>query len=218
MTAFVTKSEYVYTFIRKKIVNGEWEQGREIVITDIINEFGVSHIPVREALKRLESDGLVENYPHKGFRVTLLDRQKIRQLLAIRAVLEGYAGRVVAENCSDELISKLEELYAQMDMCVVQRDNTGFPDLNFRFHREICLACELPMLSDMIFNLWDGGSWSRSIFSFYPNRSRSSNAEHAEIIGALKRRSPDETERLIREHKFRNSQLLESVSDKKKEE
>jgi DNA-binding GntR family transcriptional regulator len=212
---FETKADYVFKTIKNKILTGEWKQGQDIIISKVAEELQVSTIPVREALKRLQMEGLIDIIPHKGACVTTLDRDKINEIISIRAVLEGYAARTAVPFIDENKFSKIKEMADKMNEYAVQGDDEQFANANKEFHRFLYKQSPFKMLYDMIFKLWDGGNWSKSVFAFNPSRMRESVKEHYEIIEAIKEKDEEKVEYLVRQHKLKNAKLLEQVSEKR---
>lgn len=211
---FATKADYVFTYLKEKIIKGELKQGERIVISTVAEELNVSSIPVREALKRLETEGLVKNIPHKGAQVSSFDFKKLNEILSIRAVLEGYATRTAIPQINNKLMEKLEKMVDEMRRYAEEEDDESFCIANQEFHRRLYQQCPFPRLYDMIFQLWDGGNWSKSIFAFNPGRMKESVREHQEILQAIKEGDEEKVEKLVRAHKLRNRDLFKKLAEK----
>ena len=210
---YETKSNHVFSYLRKKILNGSYKQGASIVISRVAKELGISAIPVREALKRLESEGLIEIIPHKGARVTLFEKNKINDVLVIRAVLEGYAARTVSESISEETLAKLNEMNKEMKIVAEEGKDEIFCELNKDFHRLLYKNSSHLLLYKTIFDLWDEGNWSKSLFAFFPEKMKESVNEHLEILQALKNHDQDTVEKMTREHKMKNIEFYNKISN-----
>lgn len=214
---FTTKTEYLYQAIRKKIVSGEWPQGLNVVISKVAEEFNVSAIPVREALRRLDSEGLIQITPHKGAHVASLDRKKVEEIYAIRTLLEGYATSTAANFIDAETLDSLKAMMDDMDALAEAKDTERYGEKNKEFHRSIYRCSPYPMLYDMIFNLWDSENWSRVVFAFYPDRMDRSNDDHRRIVEAIEKKEVDRLELLVREHKRETAELLHEIALKKQQ-
>jgi len=205
---YKTKSGFVYELMREKIVSGEWPQGMNIIVATIAKEIGVSAIPVREAMKLLESEGLVVLEPHKGARVTEFDTEKIMEVMSIRGVLEGYAANVALPFLDREAFADLHRRVEEMDSFVKAGECDRFIAANKEFHRTIYAKGPFPLLNEMIFKLWDGGGFSRIVFAFRPERIKTAHEDHIAILRALEGNNGDEAERLIRQHKLGLAKVL----------
>lgn len=208
-SVFTTKSEFVHNYLKENILMGELSMGESLNISQIAKELKVSTIPVREAIQRLESEGLVDIIPHKGAFVRTFDPEKVKEIFSIRAVLEGLAAKMAVTNLDDEKISYLKKMTEEMNQCALEEDEEQFGILNKEFHRFI-YEHSSPMLFDMIFNLWTG-NWSKAIFVFKPGRMREAVAEHQEIIDAIEAKDEELVEQLVKTHKLKTAELFESA-------
>jgi DNA-binding GntR family transcriptional regulator len=208
-TVFTTKTDYVHNYLKEKILVGELRMGESINISQYSKELQVSIIPVREAIQRLEKEGLVDIVPHKGAYVRSFDPDMIKEIFSIRAVLEGLAAKMAIPNLDAEKISHLREMTEKMKQCALEEDDEHFGILNKEFHQFI-YKHSTPMLFDMIFNLWTG-NWSKAIFVFKPSRMHEAVAEHFEIIDAIEAKDEYLTEQLVKTHKMKTAELFESA-------
>ncbi len=198
MHYYKTKSEFVFNYLKEQIIHGKIPQGENINISELSKELNMSAIPIREALQKLSSFGLVIYEPHKGVTVSSFTREKIVEVLSIRALLEGYSCTTAVPYINDEILEKLTEMHKQMKKLQKIMDTENYAIIDKEFHRLIYKSCPFPMLYDMIFNLWDGYIWTKSIFSFFPEKMLISIKEHQEIINAIKNNDSDRAEMLVR--------------------
>lgn len=201
---YETKANYVFDYLKEKILKAEYKQGESIVISRIAEELEISAIPVREAITRLESEGLVELTPHKGAQVTTFNSKKISDVLQVRAVLEGYAAREACAHVDTELLNQLNEVNDVLMKHALNGEDEKFCNINKEFHRLLYQVSKNKMLFESIFSLWDGGNWSKSLFAYYPEKMMNSVQEHKEIIEAIQNNMPDTVEKLTREHKMKH--------------
>jgi DNA-binding GntR family transcriptional regulator len=206
---FITKSEFVHNYLKEKILVGELSMGESLNITQIAKDLLLSTIPVREAIQRLETEGLIDIIPHKGAQVRSFDPEKIKEIFSIRAVLEGLAAKTAIPNLNSEKINHLKQMTEEMKQCAQDNDDEKFGVLNKEFHRFI-YEHSTPLMFDMIFNLWTG-NWSKAIFAFKPNRMQEAVVEHLEIIQAIEDKDEELTEQLVKQHKLNTSILFESA-------
>ena len=205
---YLTKTDIVYHYIKKRVLSTEWEQGKSININELKEALGVSAIPVREALKMLQSEGLVEIVPHNGARVITLDDQKVLETMVIRAVLEGYAARTAVHNMDCSKLEVLKNMIKDMERHAANGDVEEFGDSNKEFHRYLYKQCEYDLLYKMIFDIWDGGSWAKLIFTYNKGKMVQSINEHKEIVKAIEEKDEDKVEQLVRLHKQKIGELF----------
>ncbi len=195
---YKTKSEFVFNYLKEQIIRGKISQGESINISALSKELNMSAIPIREALQKLSSLGLVIYKPHKGVTVSSFTKEKIVEVLSIRALLEGYACATAVPYINEDIINKLIEMHNNMKESQKIMDTENYAAIDKEFHRLIYKSCPFPMLYDMIFNLWDGYIWTKSIFTFFPEKMLVSIKEHDEIINAIKEKDCDRAEMLVR--------------------
>lgn len=207
---FPSKSEYVLKIVKDRILDGTYAQGANITISKVANELGVSIIPVREAIKRLESEGLIEIHPNKGAKVIEIDRKQVNEIGRARAVLEGYAGASAIAYITQEDIDLLRYYNEKMMQYYYQGDDVHYSQMNKEFHRHIYRKCPYEKINELIVNLWDGTGYTKSVFAYFPDKMKTSCEEHEEIIQAIENKQPDRVEFLLREHRFTTIVLLGS--------
>lgn len=110
----VTAQEAVLTSVREAILAGVLAPGARLRQEELADHFGTSRIPIREALRALEYEGLVTSEPHRGFTVTSLDANDVEEVYELRILLEGHAVRLAMSLLTDEDLEELEILHAQM--------------------------------------------------------------------------------------------------------
>ncbi len=198
---FQTKSEYIYCLLKNQITEGVISQGETINISKIAADNQMSPIPVRESLKRLETEGLVEIIPHKGATVTIYDEMKIIEVMRVRALLEGYAAKTALIQISQDVIEELKYMNKKMRAAALTNDDEKFVELNRLFHKKIYSFCQNKLLNEMIYNLWDGGNWSKALFAYFPELMIISVNEHEEIIEAMEKKDSEKVGSLVRLHK-----------------
>ncbi len=200
----VTKQERVYRAIRERILRGTYGPGYRVVIDSLAEEFAVSALPVREAIRRLEAEGLVVYRPNAGAQVAPADPGLFEQEMSVLAVLEGYATALAAPNLSQEDIAALTEINDKMVQAMERLDSLGFGRLNQDFHTLIPERCPNAPLVGM---LRDGArrldAIRRTVFIQIPYRGSASVAEHRELIDLIAGgASAAEVESAAREHKL----------------
>ena len=182
-----TKSELVYTTLRSAIMKCELEPGSRIIIDDISEMLGVSHIPVREALNQLQSEGLVTVVPHSGATVAPVSPGDVSEIFSIMEGLEIVAMRVAAESASNEDLARLEALLEPMDRAVADQEPETWAELNIDFHREIAAITGMPMLKEMMNRCLDRWDRVRRFVRVLPERMHEAQQQHHDIARALRR-------------------------------
>jgi DNA-binding GntR family transcriptional regulator len=208
----MSKSDVAYEFLKNEIILFHYRPGEKVNIRDIARKLGVSDIPVREALKRLESEGLIEFENNRGARIAPFDAKSFIDICNIRFELEVFATRLATEKITDEEIEILEEYVDKMDECIEQNNLDMFGKYNSKFHHTLYKCARSPVLIETLENLTARSHYSKSIFALVPSRLKDSNKEHKEIVEALKSRDPERAAQIIRHQKeFSTNRLLDAL-------
>ena len=195
------KSQTIYRALRERILSNDIEPGTRLVLRDIANQYQASDIPVREALRMLERDGLVETTPYRGARVTTLTTREVEETYFIRSHLESVATGLAADRITETELDRLEHLMTRMRKAVDAQDGPEFSDLNREFHQTIIAACGNEMLRDLTMDIWQRHSGFQRVFRLVPKRLATSQAEHEGIMAALRARDTELASKLALRHK-----------------
>ena len=195
------KSQAIYQALRERILSSDIEPGARLKVREIGNRYETSDIPVREALRMLERDGLVETSPYVGARVTSLTAKEVEETYFIRSHLESIATGLAAERITDDELATLDVLMTKMDDAVEAQDGPAFSDLNREFHRTIVASCGNDMLRDLAMDIWQRHSGFQRVFRQVPERLAISQREHEGIMAALRTHATEEAARLALLHK-----------------
>ncbi|PZQ48157.1 MAG: hypothetical protein DI556_15155 [Rhodovulum sulfidophilum] len=205
------KADLVYEFLREQIINGTYAPGQRMTLAELSQELGLSNMPVREALLKLEREGLVESEPHKGMRVVGLSAQTARDLFEIRCELEGLAAWRAARSADTALADDLTEINAEFAEAYERQDFTAMGVANWALHRRILQATGSDQLSRMLEDVWTGSARYRLGYQLIPGRASLTIAEHAELIEALRRRDPEAAREAARAHIRRAGEDLATI-------
>lgn len=200
----VSKQELVYSDLRERILSGSYGPGFRLVIDRIADEFNVSALPVREAIRRLEAEGLVVFRTNAGPQVTPADPALYEENMTVLALLEGYATARAVELEGETLISQLELETNSMADCIDRLDVLGYAGANQRFHQVFHEACGNPPLMELLATTGRRlDAIRRTVFTHIPYRVGASIAEHRELIRLIQAGAPsDEIEAAARAHKL----------------
>ena len=200
----LTKQERVYREVRERILSGAYGPGYRVVIDALAEEFEVSALPVREAIRRLEAEGLVIYRPNAGAQVAPAEPGVFDEEMTVLAILEGYATALAAPELSAADIEQLTAINERMIRAMEQMDSLTFGRLNQEFHGLIHQRCPnaalVAMLHDVARRL---DAIRRTVFIQIPYRGAESVSEHRALIELLSRGAPaDEIEAAARQHKL----------------
>lgn len=203
----ISKSEAVYQELRRRIIEGRYVSGYRIVLDQIAREMGVSAVPVREAIRRLEAEKLVTFTRNVGAEVASIDVGDYHDAMQTLAYLEGAATSLAGPRLEAKDLDEAEKINDQMrQLLSPERFNAGeFTRLNMEFHRILCRACPNKHLRDLLDREWERVNLiRRSNFVFEPVRSQTSVNEHQNILDLIRQgAATDEVERTARNHKLR---------------
>jgi DNA-binding GntR family transcriptional regulator len=193
-----SRADYVKERIREAIQTGRYQPGDRIRESEVAEWLEVSRTPVREALRRLESEGLVGFESWRGVVVADLDRQQVSELYAMREVLEGAAARLAARHIGDAEIELLEALLARAD--ARGEDPDALAAINRQFHETIYGAAHNRYLTQTLEQLRNSLALLRGTTFAVPGRAETAAAEHRMILEAIRNRDPDAAESAARTH------------------
>lgn len=193
-----TAHQYVLKSLRDAILNGQLGGGARLMQADLAAQLGVSVTPVREALRDLATQGLVEFDPHRGALVRSLDVHEVRELYELRMILEPMHVRRTFGLVTDAQLDRAAELRDRME----ETDSlTDWAELNRQFHAALTVADSRSRLASIIAGLRDSASIFVSMsLSTSPERLAESNAEHAQLLEFYRRRDLAVVERLTIGH------------------
>ena len=198
--------QWVADQLRSEILEGRLMPGEWLRQERLAQEHGVSQMPVREALKQLASEGLVEHVPYRGARVVQFSADDVEDLYACRAFIEGMAARFAAANITEDELAEVAALVPRMAACETPRELAEYRDLNRRFHGAIFTASRRSYLVRTLAQLWAAFPtmlWSnvpRVARDSVPERDAPDIEEHTAILDALRAHDPDAAERAVRRH------------------
>lgn len=201
-----TMQEIVTEKLRDAILHGELTPGEKLVQDELARRYGVSRMPVREACRTLEGEGLVTFHPHRGVAVTELSAEEIREVFSIRLLLEGMATRQAATHMTEEVAGELRSLLIQLE--AAQDDADRYLDLNQSFHYELFRAARRPRLIALIKDLRNIVQPYLRLHLLARGRVAESLAEHRAIFEACAERKGAEAEKRAQDHLKRSLKAL----------
>jgi DNA-binding GntR family transcriptional regulator len=193
-----SRSELVYAELREAIRSFRLKPGERILETEVAGSLKVSRTPVRDAIRRLESEGMLTHEPRVGLVIAKLDERAVVELYTVREVLEGTAARLCARHASDMEVMGLTELLKREQQ--LQGDFAALAAHNQRFHEAIRNAAHNRFLLKSLNAVNDSmGLLGRSQM-LLAHRAKTALAEHSEIVRAIQKRDADAAEAANRKH------------------
>jgi len=194
----VSATDVAAKTIRDAILRNEVAPGQRLVQAEVAEMLGVSRQPVREAFRRLESEGLVTAHVRGGVVVREYSEAEVAENYHLRTLLESEAASLAAGRITLPVIDGLRVTNAELEAAWSRGELDAVSTLNSVFHEQIRQAAGMPLLKQVIDTLWVGYSVFTPIF--VPGRAERSVAEHARIIEALNAHDSPESAAAMREH------------------
>lgn len=207
---YKAKAELVYEEIRRAIKEGIFKPGDKLLTDQLASALRVSRMPVREAIKRLQVEGLVDVIPHKGATVATVTEEQMRDVFAVRVVVEGLAASLAAKLAEPQDVANLQALYKEMENLVASGDRQAQMAKNNEFHNAIFRISRNSIIKSLGPSLVDSIERYRLRSMLMPTRPKEVLEEHRRILDAIVRRDPAAAERAIRDHIERTGQLMAS--------
>jgi len=178
--------EKIANALRVAIVEGSLLPGTRLVETDLTNQFNVSRIPLREAFRVLEGEGLINIVPHKGAVVSLLRDDELVELFKVRALFESFAVECLTDNPNPQTFKKLEGIIAQMRLAVGDEDISSYYRLAAEFHSALVAGANNTVLTNQYDQIKCKLSRYQAALSRLPDSPKKSIAEHSKIVRYIK--------------------------------
>jgi DNA-binding GntR family transcriptional regulator len=176
---YVSKTDLVAALIRELVITGELAAGEQLRQRDLAQRFGVSQTPVREAMRRLESEGLLVCDTHRGFTVVAPDEGRLEENFRIRAALESLGASLAARKIDAGGLARLRDLNDRMQN--LAHDDPAYAELNREFHFTVYEYARSPLLLSLMRLLWASLHGGPRVMRTHAESAR----QHEEILAAL---------------------------------
>lgn len=208
-----TAQEYVLQQLRQAIVSRELQPGAAIRQEQLAEKYGTSRVPLREALKILEGEGQVTYIPHRGYFVTELSLADLREVYVLRDLLETEALTRASLNVTESALQQVADVQRRMEEASISGDVAAMSSLNREFHFAIFEMSALPRLVRLIRVLWDATDVYRSLYYANADNRLHVDAQHREIMSALKSQDAEALVAAQRNHRDQAVAALETMLD-----
>ncbi|MCF7936655.1 MAG: GntR family transcriptional regulator [Synergistales bacterium] len=206
---YTTSADYVYQELRQRIITKQLKPGQRLPELNLAVEMGVSRTPVREALRKLSSEGLVDLVPHSGARLAMPSRAEMEDAYRVRAELEAFAARLAVANTMKRHLRRLEELLFSEKQAFRERDLEHYLQINEAFHCTIAEASGNRVLGSYIKNVLARTNVYVVFYDpFYELEHNPSVEEHSAIIEALRARDTGQTVHHMEHHLALSLEIL----------
>jgi DNA-binding GntR family transcriptional regulator len=208
--------EHVFDSLKQAIIRGNMSPGEWLVESHIAETLGISRTPVREAIHKLEREGLIERQPRGGFTVLGLSRDDIEETFGIRAVLEGYAARLAATKHSKEELEALKSKIEEFEKCLDRNQLNKLTQINTEFHNMLYAMSKSPKLIHLINSLKDQIFRFRQMILKEAKMAKVSNEDHKQMLKLIRLRDANGVELLVRDHIIRGQEVVLKDYDAKR--
>ena len=195
--------QHVYDNLKQAIIRGKITPGEWLVESHIAQMLGISRTPVREAIHKLEREGLIERQPRGGFTILGLGRDDIEETFGIRSVLEGYAARLATVKHRSKELKALETKIEEFQVCLNSGKLDVLPKINTEFHDLLYALSKSPRLIHMINALRDQIFRFRQMILKDDKLAKISNEDHIQMLKFMRKRDAEGVEMLVRDHILR---------------
>ncbi len=206
--------EHVFDSLKQAIIRGNMSPGEWLVESHIADTLGISRTPVREAIHKLEREGLIERQPRGGFTVLGLTRDDIEETFGIRAVLEGYAAKLAAIKHQKSELAPLERKIEEFEKSLAKKQQADLTRINTEFHDLLYALSKSPKLVHMINGLRDQIFRFRQMILKESKMAKISNEDHKQMLEFIRKRDADGVEALVRGHIIRGQEMVLQAFDK----
>ncbi|WP_010248187.1 GntR family transcriptional regulator [Acetivibrio cellulolyticus] len=190
----------VFNHIQNDILNGVYKPGDSLTESKLCTELGVSRTPIREAIRQLELEGLVQSIPNKGVFVNGISTKDIEDIYTIRMLIEGLAARWAAENITQEELKELKETIDLEEFYTMKNDTEHLLKLDSKFHEIIFRTSKSRSLMHVLSMFHHYVQKARNASFGSPGRAMKVLDEHKAIFQAISDRDAERAERLTTEH------------------
>jgi len=197
-----------YASIKNAIITGQFEPDERLIEERMAADIGSSRTPVREALQKLEKEGLIFRRSRGGFAVKGVNEEEVEDILGLQCVLEGYAGCLAATRITKEEVGPLNDLIRRQEACLENADTEEFIRLDAEFHDAIHRAAKNARLYDLVQGLRDHMDRYRVMIFRSHARLHLSVKDHKEMVSLMKAKTGRRIEKLIGRHMIRGKNII----------
>jgi DNA-binding GntR family transcriptional regulator len=207
-------ADRVYSALENAIMTGQVKLGGRLLETEVAEKLQVSRAPLREALRRLQYEGLAETIPRRGTYVVRPSRKDVIDLLQVREALETVAARLAAEFISEGELSRLSDGLDRIGKLLARNRKEGYPQHDIDFHQTVMQASGNGKLLQMMSGMYRQLRLVRSMSGARADRGAAAYNEHLAIFDALRKRNTKTAEEAMRKHLRASAEnILATIKD-----
>jgi DNA-binding GntR family transcriptional regulator len=197
---FISRVDHVYAILRSGVISGRYLPGEQMRVQELADETGSSASPVREALRRLQTDSLIEFLPNRGARVPKVSERELRDIYRTRRFLEGQAIALAHPRLTKEILDRGYGLIEEMTKAFERGDNSELERLHRSVHFNLYESSESPWLLRLIGVVWDNAARYLAVFPVLRGSAAAFSEEHARIYRIAASRPVDEAVAELHRH------------------
>lgn len=194
--------------LRTSILNGHLGPGQKIAVAAIARDMGVSHIPVREAIQRLEAESLVATVPHRGPVVSGVNLEELHDIYQLRRLIEGDAARRAASLYTDADITRIQDCLENLLNADPQTEEGGFWDAHRVFHHAILEPAGSAWSARILNLLWQSAERYHRLYTLVFGSLRTAHEEHRALAEAAAARDGNKLHRLLTTHLIHTEEVV----------
>ncbi len=212
----LTKTELALELLRERIRAGELAPGQRLALEELTQSLGMSATPIREALRLLQADHLVDYRPHHGVVVKESPPEATAEIYRIRSVLEPLAAELAVESLAHDRLAELERLHDALRRAVSVGRGKRIAEINAAWHWALYESAQSTYLNDFIRRLWGGFPW-RTMWAL-PGRADQSLREHEAMMAAIRAGDSKQAAARMRDHIVSGAETLVEGADRRRSE
>lgn len=197
---FMPMRDMIYQYLRELIITRQLEPGSRLIEEDLGEQLHASRTPIREAMRKLELEGLLKQHSGRGVVVGEISLEDALELYALCSVLEGYAARLVALTVTEEELKQMEFLLAEMELCINKNEKEQERILHRSFHMAIYKASKNKRLMKLLNDYNDYLQLFRSYYISIPSNLHQTWEEHQQLLIAFQKKDAELAEKTARHH------------------
>ncbi|MEL7567343.1 MAG: GntR family transcriptional regulator [Dehalobacterium sp.] len=205
---FMPMREVIFHFLRESIISGKFAPDDHLIEEELAKQLNVSRTPIREAIRKLELEGLVRRSPRRGVVVRKFSLEDAEEIYDLRSVLEGYAARLATKNISMDQINKLKSLLSEMKESIKNGNTIGEMDLHKKWHLTLYAASKNSRLERLLNDYADYLQFFRTLALQNPGRLNETTEQHESLIHAIESGDSELAEKVAREHVVRGKEAF----------
>jgi DNA-binding GntR family transcriptional regulator len=208
----IPRAETAYRAVRQRILDNVWPPGHQVLEQTLAEELGMSRTPLREALIRLQQEGLIEVIPRHGMRVLPISPTDMLEIYQILTSLESMASELAAaRNLSEEELAPLETASAEMEAALARDDLDAWARADELFHAHLVALSGNHLLVELVHNFWDRAHRARMVTLHLRPKPVNSTREHLDLVSAIRKGNAATAKKIHEQHRKRGASELTEI-------